>query len=187
MQTIQTIMERRSTRGFSAQALTQTELQTLADVALASPSARNTQRWHFSFVSNTELLDDFANTMSAWMQEKTPVGQRGRFDDNDFHVFYHAPTVIFISAPSGDAAGRFDMIDCGIAVENLALAAWDMGLGNVIVGLPTGLLNAPEGERFRKAFDFPEGYEFTIGICIGHNTVTKEAHPIGENKISYIK
>ena len=31
-----------------------------------------------------------------------------------------------------------------------------------------------------------EGHRFAIAIAIGQNTVTKEAHPIGENKISFI-
>ena len=46
------IQARRSTRGFSDVQLTDAELQVLVDAALASPTARNTQMWHFSVVQN---------------------------------------------------------------------------------------------------------------------------------------
>ena len=63
---LKAIHERRSTRGFNDVQLTEEQLQTLMDVALASPTARNTQMWHFSFVQNKEALAQFG----AFMAEK---------------------------------------------------------------------------------------------------------------------
>ena len=39
--------------------LTDEQLQALLDAALQSPTARNTQQWHFSVVQNRALLDEF--------------------------------------------------------------------------------------------------------------------------------
>ena len=183
---IETILARRSTRGFSETPLTQAETDLLTQVALASPTARNTQSWHFSIVTNQALLDRFNQDMNAYMAAKFPAGQRGRFEENGYHVFYHAPLVVVISTPSDDSANKFAQIDCGIAVENLAIAAQSLGLGSVIVGLPRDLFNAPQSEGYRRDFGLPEGHEFAIAICIGHNTVTKEAHPIADGKIDFI-
>ena len=61
-------------------------------------------------------------TMKQLMQKNTPAGARGRFDSDSFHMFYHAPTVIFISRPE-ECDNSFVDIDCGIACENIALAA----------------------------------------------------------------
>ena len=55
---LKAIQERRSTRGFNDDQLTDEQLQALIDAALASPTARNTQMWHFSVVQNRELLDE---------------------------------------------------------------------------------------------------------------------------------
>ena len=44
---LKAIQDRRSTRGFSDVQLTDTELQALVDAALAAPTARNAQSWHF--------------------------------------------------------------------------------------------------------------------------------------------
>jgi len=184
---VRAILERRSTRGFSAEPLTTEQIDTLAQVALASPTARNTQRWHFSFVTNKQILDDFAHEMHAMMNEQDASAPKGRFTDADFHVFYNAPLVVVISTPAVETVNRFAQVDCGIAVENLAIAAKGMGLGSVIVGMAKTLFDSSRGQRFKEAFAIPEENSFAIAICIGHNTVTKEAHPVEPNKISFVE
>ena len=42
------------------------------------------------------------------------------------------------------------------------------------------------GAYYCGKFGFPEGYCFSIAIAIGNNTVTKEAHPIGEGKVNLV-
>lgn len=183
---LKAIRDRRSTRGFSGEQLTEEQLQALLDAALQSPTARNTQMWHFSVVQDQKLLDDFSREAGKLMAKNMPEGARGRFEDKGFHLFYHAPTVIFISRPA-ECANRFVEVDCGIACENIALAAHSMGLGSVIVGMPMDLFLSERGAYYNQAFGIPEGYQFSIGIVVGKNTVTKEAHPIGEGKINIVR
>lgn len=183
---LKAIQERRSTRGFNDVQLTEAQLQALIDAALASPTARNTQMWHFSVVQDKQLLDQFSRDAAELMAATMPAGSRGRFEDKDFHLFYHAPTVIFISRPQ-ECSNRFVEVDCGIACENIALAAQSMGLGSVIVGMAMDLFLSERGEHYKRAFGFPEGYGFSIAIVVGNNTVTKEAHPIGEGKVNIVR
>lgn len=183
---LKAIQDRRSTRGFSDVQLTEAQLQALIDAALAAPTARNTQMWHFSVVQNRELLDAFSREASELVAASMPEGSRGRFEEKGFHLFYYAPTVIFISRPS-ECSNRFVEVDCGIACENIALAAQGMGLGSVIVGMAMDLFLSERGEYYKKAFGFPEGYQFSIAIVLGNNTVTKEAHPIGEGKVNFVR
>ena len=56
-QVINAIFERRSHRAYQDTQLTQEQLDTLLEAALASPSANNLQPWHFSVVQNRALLD----------------------------------------------------------------------------------------------------------------------------------
>ncbi|WP_312284050.1 nitroreductase family protein, partial [Candidatus Igneacidithiobacillus taiwanensis] len=51
---------------------------------------------------------------------KTMAGNPG------YHTFYHAPTVIMISA---DQNAQFASIDCGAAAQNITLAA-ALGIGS---------------------------------------------------------
>ena len=40
--------------------------------------------------------------------------------------------------------------------------------------------------NYEKLLQFPENYRFGIAIAIGNGTVTKEAHPIHEGRVSFI-
>ena len=176
------ILDRRSTRGFSDVPLTEAEIQTLVDAALASPSARNCQDWHFTFVTNRELLDQFSADFRRVMMAK--LQQEFAEKHISYDVLFHPPLCVFITLPEQPST-HFSQVDAGIAVENLALAAQGMGMGSVILGRPLELFNAePEWER---RLGFPEGHHFAIAIVIGHNTVTKEAHPVGEGKVHFVE
>lgn len=171
---LKVIQERRSTRGFNDVQLTEEQLQALVDAALASPTARNTQMWRFSFVQNKAVLDELRAHMAQ------------QLDKPDYDVFYGAPTVVVISRPV-EAQNRFVDIDCGIACENIVLAAHGMGLGSVIIGMVMDAFQSEKGEYFNKAVGIPEGHRFAVAIALGNNTVTKEAHPIGEDKVNIVR
>lgn len=179
------ILDRRSTRGFDGAALTETEIQNLIDAALASPSAMNRQPWHFAFVKDRAVLNEFNAAARAHMLEHAPAPMKARFEDPSYELLMGAPLFVVISVPA-DNDGFFTKIDCGIAVENLALSAMGMGLGSVIVGMPKDIFASPAGAHFKAKMGIPEANEFMVGILIGHNTVTKDAHPIEENRYSVV-
>ena len=176
---LKAIQDRRSTRGFNDVQLTEGQLKALIDAALAAPSARNSQMWHFSVVQNRELLDEFSRDFASLMAKGAQGGPAAD------RLFYHAPMVIFISRPA-ECDNSFVEVDCGIACENIALAAQGLGLGSVIVGLPKQVFLSDRGAYYCGKFGFPEGYCFSIAIAVGNNTVTKEAHPIGEGKVNLV-
>lgn len=182
-QTLQLIASRRSHRAYQSTPLSRQQLQTLLDAALQSPSAVNRQPWHFTAVQNQALLDEINLAVRENVMKKDPSLRSPRFADEQFHVFYHAPTVIFISA---DQENKWAAIDCGIAVQNIALAAESMGLGSVILGMPREAFFGEKAPQIRKALAFPEGYDFVIGIAVGHPADDKEAHPIQDGKIAVI-
>ena len=181
--TQKSILDRRSTRGFSDQALSEAEIQTLVDAALASPTACNFQDWHFNFVTDRALLKEYSDEYRAGMLAQLDAENKEKYRQYD--LFFNAPLVVFITLPK-EPRSRFAEVDAGIAVENLALSAQGLGLGSVILGRPKDVLTAENGAQWEKRLGFMEGHRFAIAIAIGHNTVTKEAHPIGENKISFI-
>lgn len=171
---LKAIQDRRSTRGFSDVQLAEEQLQALIDAALASPTARNTQMWHFSFVQDKSVLNALSDHMAQLIGKP------------EFNVFYNAPTVAFISRPI-ECANRFVDVDCGIACQNIVLAAQGMGLGSVIIGMVMDAFLSEKGEEYNKAVGIPEGHRFSIAIALGNNTVTKEAHPIEEGKVNIVR
>ena len=182
-ETLSLISARRSHRAYETTPLTQEQLDALLRAAVESPSAVNRQPWHFTVVRNQALLDDINKAVWEQMMKRDASRRSPRFADKDFHVFYHAPTVIFIS---GMPDNPYTPIDGGIAVENIALAAESLGLGSVILGMPRDAFAGDRAEEFKKALHFPEGWDFVIAIAVGVPADTKEAHPVKEDRISFV-
>jgi nitroreductase len=173
---LQAIADRRSNRGYAPEQITEEQLDALLRAAMQAPSARNTQPWHFSVVQDAALLDEFAADYARVTTAK--IGA-------DYHVFFRAPTVIFISTPK-DAPTRFAQVDCGIAVQNIALAAHAIGLGSVIIGRPMDVFDSPEGDRYARAIGIPEDHRFAIAIAVGVPTLSKDAHAIREGLVTRV-
>lgn len=179
MNVLQAISNRRSHRAYMAEQLPEDVLKSILTAALQSPSARNRQPWHFSVVQDADLIQEVHDEASRVM------GKNGnpRFADPDFQIFYHAPTVIFLF---GEKDFNWTQVDCGIAVENMALAAEGLGIGSVILGLPAPAFKGEKADELRRKLQCPEGYDFVIAIALGYGTDTKEPHGLREEKISRI-
>lgn len=182
-QVLELIASRRSHRAYQNTPVTAEQLDTLIKAALESPSARNRQPWHFTFVQDQALIalvDQRAHEAVLSLPEEQ---RSARFLDPSFQLFYHAPLVVFISC---DTANHFAMIDSGIATQNIVLAAESMGLGSVIVGLVRDAFEQDADGALRRALYFPDGQAFAIAIAIGVPADEKAAHPIGDGKVTVL-
>ena len=169
------IEKRSSTRGYTAEKLTKEELEALLRAGLQAPTARNEQEIHISVVDGGHtILAEIEAEKNAQMNTQTP---RDNF-------YYSAPLVLILS---GDKGFPWSALDAGIAVENIALAAEGLGLGNVIIGVIKGAMSGGKKEYFSKALKFPENHEFEIAIAIGHKALEKVPHEYDmEKNISYL-
>ena len=178
MDVLQAISERRSHRAYKEEQLPEEVLSAILRAGLESPSARNRQPWHFSVVQNPELIQAVHDEAAKVMGKGG-----GRFTDPGFQIFYHAPAVVFIF---GEKDFSWTQVDCGIAVENMALAAEGQGVGSVILGLPAPAFRGERAEEMRARLGCPEGYDFVIALALGYSTDTKDPHDLREEKISRI-
>jgi len=179
---LELINTRRSHRKYLPQPLSETQLNHLLAAALASPSANNLQPWHFTVVQDQVLLDQVNQATRRGAQAQDNAQRSPRFADPAFHVFYHAPCVVFITTQGGQQA-----LDCGIAVYGLALAAESLGLGSVILGLPRLAFSGPEGREIEKALRFPPGHSFVIAIALGYPDDTKDPPARDPGKVTHIR
>lgn len=167
---LQAIADRRSIRAYEDKPLTEEQINALLRAGVQAPSARNSQPWHFTVVRDQALIKEVNDAANEKL---------GRSGD----IFYDAPLAIFLSA---DPEGSYSRMDCGIAVENIALAAHAMGLGSVILGLPEHAFKTSKADALKEKLKFPPGYAFMIAIAIGHPATTKDAHPVDDGKISFV-
>lgn len=167
MDVLNAIASRSSTRGYGAEKLTGEQLETLLTAGLQAPTATNRQELHFTVLDGTDpILFEIQDAMGGRMRPT-------------MNFWYDAPTVIVIS---GETAFRWTAVDAGIAVENIALAAEALGLGNVILGCLKAAMEGEDRERFAAALRFPEGYGFQIAIAVGPKASVKEPHTFVREK-----
>lgn len=174
-ETLSVIEKRSSTRGYTAEKLTKEELDALLKAGLQAPTATNRREIHITVADgNNPLLAEIEEERNHVNGTPNPPA----------NFYYDAPTVMFLSAEKEFPWGK---LDAGIAVENIALAAESLGLGNVIIGVIKKALSGEKSEYFAKALKIPDGYEFEIAIAVGHKATSKEPHKYDlEKDVSYI-
>lgn len=172
---IEAIRARSSTRGYTEEPLTDTELNALIHAGLQAPTAANKQEIHFTVIKGGDPV----------LQELEAEKNRLRNITEPAHNFYYeAPVVVILSA---DTDLKWGTLDAGIAVENMALAAEELGLGSLIIGCILDAVNGEKKEYFSQALKLPARYEYKIAIAFGHKAVTKEPHTYdAERQVTYL-
>lgn len=176
---LNTMLERSSIRAYTDDKLTDAELDALKKAALSAPTAMNRQDQRFIFAVSKDMRDMLEHAVMQGIIDSGNTEFAERIKSRGGKTTYNAQLIIVIvSKPA-----HFSRVDAGIAVENIALCAKSLGLDSVILGMPEGAFSGPKGEALRKAFAFPEGYEFSIAIGIGHRAMDKEPHTWDEGHI----
>jgi len=136
MELLDAIHTRRSIRKYLNKPVPEEMIETILRAAMAAPSAGNQQPWHFVVITDRARLD----AIPAFHPYSKMVLQ--------------APAAILVCGdPDGKKWPTFWDQDVGAATQNILLAARDLGLGTVWVGV------YPEKDRmegFRKLLGIPE-------------------------------
>lgn len=163
-QVLEVMKTRSSTRAYTDEALTESELDSVLEAGLQAPTGMNRQEIRFSVVRGDNPI------LTELDEEK----RRLRGQEKQQHNFYYeAPVLIFLSAEDNF---KWSKVDAGIAVQNMALAAESMGLGTLIIGCVYDALNGDKKEYFSRALQIPKGYSFEIALAVGHKANDKAPH-----------
>jgi len=176
------IEERYSCRDYMDTPLTSEQVEMIARAAIQAPSANNQQKWHITMVTNRDLIEEMDKEALAVMQGMEDQALYQRIVGRGGKVFYDVPCIAFISVEIDSGH-----LDCGIVVENMALAATSLGLGNCICGLAGFSFKGDKAQGFKEKLQFPAGYEFGMALLLGTAKESKMAHEPDNSKISIIK
>jgi nitroreductase len=173
------ITGRRAVREYTAQVVDEHVVDRLIDAAIQAPSAVNQQPWTFTVVRDQTILDRISRDAKSHMLATMPASPhadhfQSMLNDPDFHIFYHAPTLILISAI---AEGPWIVEDCALAAENLMLAAYAGGLGTCWIGFAQSFLNTSAGKNI---LSLPASWVPVAPIIVGH--AKAPATPVPRNK-----
>jgi nitroreductase len=151
------ILARRSVRTFTAAPVSDATVRTLLKAAMAAPSARAKDPWHFIVVRNPSLLARIADLL--------PNGRS----------IAKAPVGIVVCGDSNQANRKdisYLLQDCSAAIENLLLAASMMGLGACWLGVHPNRMRI---DGLRQLFQVPPMIIPVAAIAIGHPRETLAA------------
>ena len=177
---LKAIKERSSIRAYTKEKLTEEEIQSLKEAALASPTARNLQAQRFFFITDEEVIDGIDKAVARTRND-------GKLPENYSRTCYGAPLVIVIGIAKGS---RYGLIDAGIAAQSIAITAKSLGLDTVILGMVEYALQtwlAPEADYFRKKIGMGDELEFAIAVSVGHRAADKAPHSVDFSHIIEVK
>lgn len=171
------IKNRYSCRDFNGETIENEKIEALALAAIQAPSAMNRQAWQIVVIKDKNLIDQMDHYAMEELKNREDKSLYERMMSRGGKLFYNASVVIVVAIEEGKK------LDCGIVVENIALAATSLGLGNCICGMASLPLSS---EEYSKKI-IPEGYVFGTSILVGYATNDEGCpHEPDMSKITYI-
>lgn len=167
METLECIKTRRSIRKFKEEAVSHDTIEEIIAAASLSPSWKNTQICRYNIVEDKSILNEIADNCVL------------DFEYNQ-KTIKHAPQLVVVSmiekrcgyerdgSFSTSKEDRWEMFDAGIASQTFCLAAHDLGIGTVILGIF-------DEEKMSKAINLPDGQKVAALIAMGYPNQECEA------------
>ncbi len=154
MDALDAIFTRRSIRHFTAEPVSDRDIETLLRAGMAAPSAGNQQAWEFVVIDDRKVLDAVpgVHPYAQMCQEATLC-------------------LVVCADLSREKYAGFWVQDCSASTQNILLAAHATGLGAVWLGI------APGGDRAHQVAELlalPGGIEPLAIIVVGHPNEEKE-------------
>ncbi len=154
MDTFQAIELRKSTRGYQPEQISEDLLEKVVHAGQIAPIAMGEyDKLHLTVVQNSALL------------EKMTAAAAQAFNNPSMKPFYGAPTVIIVSSMERGAP-YVEYADASCIIENMHVAATDLGLGSVYLLAFLGPVK--EDPELVKALNLPEGFTPVAALAVGY-------------------
>ncbi|MGD8623380.1 MAG: nitroreductase family protein [Anaerolineae bacterium] len=144
---------RRSIRDYTGEPVSDEDVESMLKAAMAAPSARNLQPWHFVVVRDREVLDELAEVHKyAYMLEKAPMA--------------------IVVCGDQEVSKKHWVEDTCAATQNLLLAATALGLGGVWISLYP---KKKYQKAVRELLEIPDHVGVLCALAVGHPAERKKA------------
>ncbi len=171
METMDAIAKRQSCRNFNNEPLSEEVLTKILEAGNAAPVAmKKYEDVKITVIKNPDIFKKMEEAAEKMLQKP------------DMHPLYNAPVVIVVSGKKMEG-GQTPQPYCNAAciVENMSLAATDMGLGSCYlmgVIVATGL-----DEELCEEIKIPQGFVPCAGIALGYFAEAQEKRNLTTKKI----
>jgi len=179
------IANRFSCRNFTDRMPRDWELSAIANAGLHAPSGMNRQNWQIIVVKNRALIAEMEVEGMRVLAELPDKTMLERIKSRGGKLFYNAPCMVMLAVKDATPKGA-ELIDLGIVVQNIALAATSLGIDNCHCGLAAFSFAGGKSEDFKAKLKFPQGYEVGLAVLLGYAEKPSAPHKPDQDKITVI-
>lgn len=182
---MEAIEGRRSIRKYKDQQISREALDAILRAGMLAPSASNKQPWHFIAIQDQALIAELNDAILRAMGKNSNAYVSAMAARERYAPLFHAPTVILVC---GVENSSWSHCDCALAAQNMALAAYGMGIGSCMVGFALNLYGDQAGDQsaLLAKLWIPQGYRMHYAFCFGYPDETPPARPRDYDKVTYI-
>jgi nitroreductase len=210
-ETEKVILRRRSVRLYKKEQVPSFLVKRILEAGRFAPSAGNCQPWKFIVLREPEIIDgitqeviqivrkmnrmiDYRQPGRSWVRplvkafvrirhndlHPVPFGAMKLIADERLGLWHGAPTVILIFKDTRGVSSP--ELDCGIAGQNMVIAAHSMGLGTCWVGFAKLAFQYTDKWKKRLGIEYP--YEWANSLAVGwprgepDGMVPRPTHPV---------
>ena len=175
MNTLDAILSRKSTRAYTEQRISKDALENILKAAFASPIAMaQYESLHITVIESEQIIKEINELTAKMLFEKT-----GMKKNTDFG----AKTMVMVSITPSILSHEMECINAGIVVENMVLAATDMGIDSVILGGAPAIVS--QNPDVMQKLGIPEGFSPVLGAVFGYavEEAPAKVHTISVNRV----
>ena len=164
----------KTTQYFTDKEVAEEDIEKIVNAGINTTSGMNEQPWHFSVVTDKEVLEEIADGMSMGApagaapadEEEGEETQEEKQTVEETTVRNKAgiadvPLAIIISCAEGSD------LDAGLACQSMFIEARLLGYGAKIVSSPTMVLNGDDQDYYRELLGIPEEYSVATVLLVG--------------------
>lgn len=199
---LQVIMNVGTTQAFTDEAVPDEDIETIVQAGLAAASAINQQPWHFAVITNAEVMAEIAGG-SAMPAGMTPAADGEEAASSGASssapaasasakaALGDSPVAIVLYMNEGTASPNASF-DCGLACQNMVIAASSLGYGAKIVSSPSITLNGENHDALCEKLGVDPAYQAVAVLLIGHEdtadtSTSASVRSTMAEKVSFVK
>ena len=175
MNTLDAILSRKSTRAYTEQRISKDALENILKAAFASPIAMaQYESLHITVIESEDMIKEINELTAKMLFEKT-----GMKKNTDFG----AKTMVMVSIAPSILSHEMECINAGIVIENMVLAATDMGIDSVILGGAPAIVS--QNSDVMQKLGIPKGFSPVLGAVFGYavEEAPAKVHTISVNRV----
>ncbi len=143
MSLLDLILSRRSIRKYENREISEEVLHQILEAGRQAPSAANRQPIRFVVVKDHDILKNLCDNLITRFVKTAPIAIAGCADVESL------------------LTGKWAVVDATIALQNMVMAAWALGIGSCWIG-------ACNEEKVKELLKIPEKWKFVALITLGY-------------------